>query len=401
MYVSHCFNLFSGEKRHTGLSMMQQKRIPVLLAAALFFALFHATAAAAADRFREVETLVKQSIADSVFPGASIAVLYKDDVVFHKAFGTLTYDRHSPPAQTSTIYDLASLTKPVVTTSIIMQLSERDSLDIDAPVSHYIPEFSRNGKGNITIRNLLLHNSGLIAHRFFIKTCRTADEVMQSICNESLVYPTGTRTTYSDLGFIILGAVIERVTGKTLQENFHERFSKPLGMRSTMFNPPDSLHSGIAPTEKDKSWTLSDPRPLVHDHNTALLGGAAGHAGLFSTTGDLLRFAAMLMQEGQYNGSTFFRPSTLEYFTQRHSESRALGWDLRSLNGRSSSGQYFSTNSYGHLGYTGTSIWIDPEKDLAVITLTNRVHPSSENIKIRKFRPLLHDTVIKSLEHEK
>ena len=377
--------------------MKQQKRIPVLLVVALLVTSFHATVAAAAGRFGAVETLVKQAIADSVFPGASIAVLYKDDVVFHKAFGTLTYDRHSPPAYTSTIYDLASLTKPIVTTSIIMQLNERGSLDIDAPVSRYIPEFSINGKGNVTIKNLLLHNSGLIAHRFFIKTCRTADEVLQSICNESLAYPTGTRTAYSDLGFVILGTIIERVTGKTLEENFQERFSQPLDMQSTMFNPPDSLHSKIAPTEKDKSWTLPKPRPLVHDHNTALLGGAAGHAGLFSTTGDLLRFVAMLMQEGQYNGSTFFRPSTLRYFTQRHSESRALGWDLRSLNGRSSSGKYFSANSYGHLGYTGTSIWIDPEKDLAVIALTNRVHPSSENIKIRKFRPLLHDTVIKCL----
>ncbi len=381
--------------------MKQQKRIPVLLVVTLLVTSFHATVAAAADRFGAIETLVKQSVADSVFPGASIAVLYKNDVVFHKAFGTLTYDRHSPPAQTSTLYDLASLTKPVVTTNIIMQLSERGSLDIDAPVSRYIPEFSRNGKGNITIRNLLLHNSGLIAHRFFIKTCRTADEVIQSICNESLAYPTGTRTAYSDLGFVILGTIIERVTGKTLEENFQERFSQPLDMQSTMFNPPDSLHSKIAPTEKDKSWTLPKPRPLVHDHNTALLGGAAGHAGLFSTTGDLLRFVAMLMQEGQYNGSSFLRPSTLRYFTQRHSESRALGWDLRSLNGRSSSGQYFSANSYGHLGYTGTSIWIDPEKDLAVIALTNRVHPSSENIKIRKFRPLLHDTVIRCLGLEK
>ena len=377
--------------------MKQHKRIYTLLVAALFAATMHATAAAA-HKFKALEALVEQSIADSVFPGASIAVLYKDDVVFHKAFGRQTYDKHSPPADISTIYDLASLTKPVVTTSIIMQLSEKDSLDIHAPVSRYIPEFSRNGKGNVTIKNLLLHNSGLIAHRFFIKTCRTADEVVEAIYNEKLVSPPGSKTKYSDLGFITLGKVIERVTGTTLEENFNARFVQPFGMRSTHFNPPDSFHRRIAPTEKDTLWTIPKPRPLVHDHNTALLGGVAGHAGLFSTTGDLLMFVKMLMQEGSYNGTTFFSPSTLKRFTQRHpGHSRALGWDLRSLNGRSSSGQYFSASSYGHLGYTGTSIWIDPEKDLAVITLTNRVYPSSENIKIRKFRPALHNTVIKCL----
>ncbi|MCG8343782.1 MAG: beta-lactamase family protein, partial [Chlorobiales bacterium] len=284
------------------------------------------------------------------------------------------------------------------TTSIIMQLSEKDSLDMDAPVARYIPEFSSNGKENVTIKNLLLHNSGLIAHRFFIKTSQTADEAMEAIYKERLLSPPGSKTTYSDLGFITLGKVIERLTGKTLAENFRERFSKPLGMQSTWFNPPDSLHAEIAPTEKDTSWTLPKPRPLVHDHNAALLGGAAGHAGLFSTTGDLLVFVTMLMQEGSYNGMAYFNPSTVHRFTKRRSgHSRALGWDLRSLKGRSSSGKHFSQDSYGHLGYTGTSIWIDPEKELAVITLTNRVHPSSENIKIRKFRPALHNTVIKCL----
>ena len=374
-----------------------QRPIAFFLLTILFVTSLHATAFAV-NRFKALEILVEQSIADSVFPGASIAVIYNDDVVFHKDFGRLTYDKHSLPVDTSTVFDLASLTKPIVTTSIIMQLSEKDSLDMDAPVARYIPEFSSNGKENVTIKNLLLHNSGLIAHRFFIKTSQTADEAMEAIYKERLLSPPGSKTTYSDLGFITLGKVIERLTGKTLAENFQERFSKPLGMQSTWFNPPDSLHAEIAPTEKDTSWTFPKPRPLVHDHNAALLGGYAGHAGLFSTTGDLLVFVTMLMQEGSYNGREYFNPSTVRRFTKRRSgHSRALGWDLRSLNGRSSSGSYFSADSYGHLGYTGTSIWIDPEKDLAVITLTNRVHPSSENIKIRKFRPALHNTVIKCL----
>lgn len=377
--------------------MKPHKRLHIFLAAVLFVTSLQTTASAK-NRFKPVETLVEQSIADNVFPAASIAVIYRDNVVFHEAFGRMTYGKNSPPVDTSTIFDIASLTKPIVTTSIIMQLSERDSLDIDAPVSRYIPEFARNGKENVTIKNLLLHNSGLIAHRFLIKTCRTADEATASIYNEPLRTQTGTKTTYSDLGFITLGKVIERITGNSLEKNFSTRFSKPLGMQSTLFNPPKSLHSEIAPTEKDTLWSLTEPRPLVHDHNAALLGGVAGHAGLFSTTEDLLVFVQMLMQEGSYNDSVFFSPSTLKHFTRRNQGSRALGWDLRSLNGRSSSGQYFSTSTYGHLGFTGTSIWIDPEKELAVITLTNRVHPTSENTKIRRFRPLLHDTVIKCLD---
>ena len=362
---------------------------------------FLSVKATAADRFSPLDALVEQSIADRVFPSASIVVIYRNDVVFHKAFGRQTYDKRSLRVDTSTIYDLASLTKPVVTTAVIMQLSERDSLDLDASVSRYLPEFARNGKEHVTIKNLLLHNSGLVAHRFFIKTCNTPEEVMQAIYNEQLVSPPGTKTTYSDLGFITLGKLIERVTGKTLEENFNERFSRPLGMRSTVFNPPDFLHSSIAPTETDTLWSLSESRPLVHDHNAALLGGYAGHAGLFSTTGDLIEFVKMILQEGRHNGKRYVKASTVKKFTKRRpGASRALGWDLRSLNGRSSSGGFFSANSYGHLGYTGTSIWIDPEKNLAVITLTNRVHPTSENIKIRKFRPLLHDTVIKCLELE-
>ena len=351
----------------------------------------------AGGRFAALESLARQAVADSVFPSASIAVVYRGETVFHKAFGRLTYRKTSAVADTSTIYDLASLTKPLVTASIVMQLDERDSIDIDAPVSRYFPEFSGNGKESVTVKNLLLHDSGLRAHRFFIKTCSTPGEVMRTICEETLQSPPGEKTVYSDLGFITLGHVIERITGRTLADNFYARFSGPLGMRSTLFNPPPSLSGLIAPTERDTSWRFDRPRPLVHDHNAALLGGEAGHAGLFSTSGDLVRFVTMFMQEGRYKGKTFFSPQTLRRFTERHPGSRSPGWDLRSIDGPSSSGSYFSERSYGHLGYTGTSLWIDPEKDLAVIVLSNRVHPTSENTRIRKFRPELHDTVIRCL----
>jgi serine-type D-Ala-D-Ala carboxypeptidase len=351
----------------------------------------------AAD-FGPLERIALEAVRDGVFPGTSIAVIHRGKTVFHRAFGRYTYSAASPSADTTTIYDLASLTKAVVTTSIVMQLVERDSLDLDAPVARYLPAFAGRGKEKVSVRNLMLHNSGLRAHTFFYKSCRTPEEVCSAIDDDTLISPPGTATLYSDLGFITLGRIVETVTGKSLDANFRQRFSLPLGMRRTLFNPPSGLLGSIAPTEQDTSWHFSMKRPLVHDQNAALLGGVAGHAGLFSTTGDLVTYVSMMMQNGSYKGKRYFRPETVHMFTSRSGKApRALGWDLRSLEGSSSAGTAFSASSWGHLGFTGTSIWVDPEKDLAVIMLSNRVHPTSENISIRKFRPLLHDTVVRCI----
>jgi len=352
---------------------------------------------AMAHDFRPLEATMNKAVSDSVFPGASVAVLYKGRVVFHKAFGRLTYDPHSTPTDTTTIYDLASLTKAIATTSIAMQLVERDSLSLQAPVSKYLPAFSGKGKEHITIEQLLRHTSGLRAHTLFSKTCATPEELFNAITADTLLSKPGTKTLYSDLGFMLLGKIIESITKNKLDANFHHRFAEPLGMRSTMFTPPQSLMPRIAPVEQDTLWPFSVQRPLVHDQNAALLGGVAGHAGLYSTTGDLIRMVTMLMDGGSVNGYTSIHAATLKKFLARKDSERASGWDLRSLDGHSSSGDYFSSSSYGHLGYTGTSIWIDPEKELAVILLCNRVYPSSANIKIRTFRPLLHNTVCSSL----
>ena len=350
-----------------------------------------------AHDFRPLEAVMDKAVSDTVFPGASLAVLYKGKVVFHKAFGRMTYDPKSSPADTTTMYDLASLTKAVVTTSIAMQLVERDSLSLQAPVSRYLPGFAKNGKENVTIEQLMRHTSGLRAHSFYAKSCRTPQELFCAIEADTLLSPPGTTTLYSDLNFMLLGKIIENLTGQTLSANFHQRFAGPLGMNSTMFTPPASLVWRIAPVEKDTLWPFKVQRPLVNDQNAALLGGVAGHAGLFSTTGDLIDIVTMLMQGGTLNGRTYFRAATLRKFLSRNGYPRAVGWDVRSSDGHSSAGDYFSNSSYGHLGYTGTSIWIDPEKELAVILLSNRVYPTSENIKIRKFRPLLHNSVVKCL----
>ncbi len=350
-----------------------------------------------AHDFRPLEATMEKAVSDTVFPGASLAVLYKGEVVFHKAFGRMTYSLQSRPAETTTLYDLASLTKAVATTSIAMELVERDSLSLQAAVSHYLPGFAKNGKERVTIEQLMRHTSGLRAHTFFAKSCTTPEELFKAIEADTLLTAPGTKTLYSDFNFMLLGKIIENITGHTLAANFHQRFAAPLGMSSTMFTPPPSLAWRIAPVEQDTLWPFKVPRPLVNDQNAALLDGIAGHAGLFSTTGDLLVMMKMIMQGGSLNHRDYFRPATLRKFLSRTEYPRAIGWDLCSLDGHSSAGELFSSSSYGHLGYTGTSIWVDPEKELAVILLSNRVYPSSENIKIRKFRPLLHNSVVQCL----
>jgi serine-type D-Ala-D-Ala carboxypeptidase len=384
----------SSESRSATMQSLRVLIISCFILAGLSTAL---PARALAYNFKPLEAVVEKAVSDSVFPGASLAVLYKGKVVFHKAFGRMTYEGGSSPADTTTIYDLASLTKAVVTTSIVMQLVDRDSLALQNPVSKYLPDFGANGKEKVTIEHLLRHTSGLRAHTYFAKSCKTPEKLFKAIEADSLLSPPGKTTLYSDLGFMLLGKIVETITGQSLAANFHARFAAPLGMNSTMFTPPPSILWRIAPVEKDTLWPFNVQRPLVHDQNAALLGGIAGHAGLYSTTGDLIRMTRMLMNGGTADHRVYFRKSTLSRFLSRSTSERALGWDLRSLNGHSSAGDFFSTSSYGHLGFTGTSIWIDPEKELAVILLSNRVWPTSDNIKIRSFRPLLHNTVVISL----
>lgn len=376
---------------------MQPLRIIFILCITLAGSLTALPARALAFDFRPLETVVEKAVSDSVFPGASLAVLYKGKVVFHKAFGKMTYKAESSPVDTTTIYDLASLTKAISTTSIVMQLVDRDSLSLQSQVSRYLLDFGCNGKERVTIAHLLRHTSGLRAHSYFAKNCASPSDLFRAIETDTLLSPPGTTTLYSDLGFILLGKIVATITGKSLAANFHARFAVPLGLHSTMFTPPASILKRVAPVEQDTLWPFRTPRPLVHDQNAALLGGVAGHAGLYSTTGDLITFTRMLMHGGTSGRRIYFRKETLRNFLSRSSAERALGWDLRTAGSHSSAGEFFSPASYGHLGYTGTSIWIDPQQDLAVILLSNRVWPTSANIKIRKFRPLLHNTVAECL----
>ncbi len=350
--------------------------------------------------FEKVRKTIEAAIKDSAFPSAVVAVMQNGRVLFHEAFGRLTYDTLSARTDTNTIYDLASVTKVLATTLCLMRLYDEGKIRLTDSVKTFIPEFGNRGKEKILVRNLLIHDSGLIAFRRYSQFCPSADSALRHIYNDTLIKPVGDSTIYSDLNFILLGEIIRRITGKPLNEYFEETFAKPLGLQHTFFAPPDSLRYRIAPTEVDCTWKLPFARPLVHDPTAALFGGVSGHAGLFSTASDILSLMQVMMNGGSFGGRTFFKKETVALFTQRDSvhRARALGWDVRDGGEKASTGKYFSMQSYGHLGYTGTSVWVDPTRQLCVVFLTNRVYPTSANNKIRAVRRLLHDAVIESLD---
>lgn len=347
--------------------------------------------------FNKVELLIKNSIADSVFPGAVLLIWKQGKIIFEEPFGQLTYDDSSAEVTTSTIYDLASLTKVIATTNAAMICVDRNLFSINDKVTKYIPAFAANGKEEITIKNLLMHNSGLPAFKKYYTMYNSPGEVLNDIYSSSLVYKTGTKTIYSDLGMITLGKIIEKVTGKRLDVFCSEEIFKPLEMNDTYFNPPSLLRYRIAPTEFDNYWRKRLLIGEVHDETASLLNGVAGHAGLFSTAGDISKVLQMLLQKGVYNGNRIIDSSTVKSFTSRRSNGRGLGWDMKSPTG-SSAGDLFSDKSYGHTGFTGTSVWTDPERDLFAVFLTNRVYPTRDNNKIIKIRPELHNMIIKAAE---
>ncbi len=350
--------------------------------------------------FNDVDMVINKAIEDKSFPGAVVLVWKDGQTIFEKAYGNFTYDLTSPKVKTNTIYDLASLTKVVATTTAAMICYDRNLISLDDRVTKFIPEFGENGKENITIKNLMIHNSGLPAWKKFYGRDLKYDDVINEIYSSQLEYKPGEKTVYSDLGIITLGKIIEKVTGMTLDIFCRDEIFFPLKMNSTFFNPNDSLKIFCAPTETDNYWRMKTLQGEVHDETSAMLNGVAGHAGLFSTADDLAKLMSVLINKGKFEQKQFIKQSTIELFTKRYSaeSTRAIGWDTKSDSG-SSAGKYFSKNSFGHTGYTGTSIWADPERNLFVVFLTNRVYPTRENTKIQKIRPQLHNAVIKCIEN--
>jgi beta-N-acetylhexosaminidase len=357
--------------------------------------------AAAESRLKPAYDVLDRAVADHAFPGGVLAVGYRGELQVH-AFGRQTYDASSPAVAPDTIYDAASLTKAVVTTTLVAMQVESGRIALDVPVERYIPEWKAGPnpewRKRITIRNLLTHSSGLPAHKDYFLTIHSQREAIASICKESLEYEPGTKTVYSDLGFILLGEILERTTGRTIDQLARERIFTPLGMADTLFKPPKVLSNRVAPTEQDATFRKRLLRGEVHDENAFAMGGVAGHAGMFATAPDLAAFSQMLLNGGIYGHQRLLTRATLAQFIAPQAiaaGTRTLGWMVPTTD--STSGRYFSARSFGHLGFTGTSIWIDPERQLFVILLTNRVYPTRANDKITAVRPAVHDAVVEAL----
>ena len=349
--------------------------------------------------FTGVDSIIYNGITEKAFPGAALLINLDGKTIYKKGFGKFTYESDSPDVKPSTIYDLASLTKVIATTTAAMICIDRKYFTLDDKVEKFIPDFKANDKENITIRNLLLHNSGLPAWEKFYDKNLTKDQILSDIYSSKLEYKTGSKTVYSDLGMIVLGKVIEKVTNSSLDKFCKKEIFEPLGMNDTYFNPPDSVKYKIPPTENDTYWRNRLIKGEVHDETASLLGGVSGHAGLFSNVEDLAKFLLLILNKGFYKNKRIINSETVELFTKRQSQesSRALGWDTKSETG-SSAGNLFGTISFGHTGFTGTSIWVDPDRNLFVVFLTNRVYPSREKNKLLSIRPKLHDAVIRAID---
>ncbi len=332
------------------------------------------------------------AVASRAYPGGVVAVGRHDTVLYLHAFGHLDYE-HRRPATTATVYDLASLTKVIGLTTALMQLVAEGKVALDTPAVRYVAAFRDSA---VTIRQLLTHSSGLPAWKPLYEQAHSRQDMFALVDAEPLEAPPGTRMAYSDLGAIVLTQVVEHVAGERLDRYLQERLFRPLGMRDTRYLPPVSWRSRIAPTELDTTYRHRLVRGEVHDENAAAMGGISGHAGLFSTAPDLVKFAQFVLRTLRGEGPAA-RPhgaghivdsATVAEFTRVQDpafSSRALGWDTPSKG--SSAGDRLSPRAFGHTGFTGTSIWIDPEQDLFVILLTNRVYPTRQNDQIMKVRP--------------
>jgi serine-type D-Ala-D-Ala carboxypeptidase len=371
--------------------------------------------------FQSVESAFQRAVTEGVFPGAVVLVGHDDKLVYERAFGCRSLEPREAAMEIDTIFDLASLTKPVATTTAFMLLVKEKKLRIDDLITRVIPMFGVLGKNLTTFRHLLNHSSGLPAWKgyfeeiirnekggrlHFVSSRAAKTYVYEQIYREKPLSAPGARCLYSDLGFMILGEAIEVLTGNTLDRFCQDKIFKPLGLRATGFVDLTQLRTRrlhpveemIAPTE-NCPWRKKILCGEVHDDNAYAMGGVAGHAGLFSSARDVHQFV-LRMGECLRGKSDFLPQALVQEFLKKDETpghgNFALGWDTPSADG-SASGRLFSSRSVGHLGFTGCSLWWDLEKNCHVILLTNRVHPSRKNEKIKEFRPFIHDEIMKAL----
>tara|TARA_S200000501_G_scaffold169855_1_gene160010 strand:+ start:63236 stop:66043 length:2808 start_codon:yes stop_codon:yes gene_type:complete len=345
--------------------------------------------------------IINNAISDSIFPGAQLFVSKKNKVLINQSFGSFTYEKDSKLVSNESIYDVASLTKVLSTTPVAMKLVQKKLLSLDFYLSDFYPEFKKGNKKNITVRHLLTHSSGLPAYIEYFKSDKILNksDIIEDIVNLDLEYVPDEKMVYSDLGMMLLADVIEKVSDSNLDKLSNRYFFKPLGMSKTSFNP---LDKDIAvPTEYDDYFRMRLIKGEVHDENAFILGGVSGHSGLFSNATDIGSFAKFFLNEGIYLGRRYLKKNLIKEFTTKIKNpvksDRALGWDTPSIKG-SSAGDYFSNMSYGHLGFTGTSLWVDPEKEIIIVFLTNRVHPSRNKKGIYKVRRELHNSIMTNIK---
>ena len=362
----------------------------------------HAAFSKQESRFARTFMLIREAIRQRAFPGAALAVTHRGALIVSRGFGRFTYDSQSPEVRADTTFDLASLTKVVATTAMATLLYERGLLRLEDRVAAVIPEFvtlappdQRAEREAVTVRMLLAHSSGLPAYVKLFETAHGRDELLRAAMATPLIAPPGSKAEYSDIGFIVLGEILARVAGAQLDVFAQREIFAPLGMSRTCFNPPADWKTEVPPTEDDRIFRRRIIQGEVNDENASVMDGVAGHAGLFAPATDIARFAECMLRVG----APIFRPDTVQLFTRRevspYGTSRALGWDTPSH--PSSSGTHFSPRSYGHLGFTGTSLWIDSDRQLSVTLLTNRTWPDRNAQAIRKVRPLVHDAIIEAL----
>jgi CubicO group peptidase (beta-lactamase class C family) len=345
--------------------------------------------------------VMQHAINDSVFPGGVVGVMRNGALVWQQGYGYHDYTKTKSVAS-NTVYDLASVTKIMATTTSIMKLVSQGKVDVDDPVSEYIPEFNTLEKQEITIRHLLLHTSGLPAFRIYVDKLKSRDEIVEAVRNEPIINKPGKTYVYSDLGFILLAEIVHEVTGKHVDEFAADEIFSKLDMYDTLYNPYKTgsrFNGRVPPTEIDTVYNRGTVLEVAHDERAYFMDGVAGHAGLFSSAQNIAKYTFMLLNEGDYAGENVIEAEVVEQFTSHQSpiNHRGLGFDRKS-EGFSSAGELTGPQTFGHLGFTGTSLWMDPDEDIAIILLTNRTYPSrSYGSQISRVRAEVADTVMKSI----
>ena len=341
-----------------------------------------------APDFAKVDEAVEAALKRGDCPGAVVLVVHKDEVVLRKAYGNRAVEPDKLPMTADAIFDLASLTKPIATGTSIMMLIEKGMLRPEDKVAKHWPAFAANGKGDVTIAHLLLHTSGLTADNAEADYKDGREKALERIAALKLEAPPGTRFKYSDVGFIVLGELVEKVGGVSFERFAKQHVFEPLKMNDTGFNPGEVFKKRIAPTGKRDGQIIHG---TVHDPRAFRLGGVAGHAGLFAPADDLARYCRMMLREGELDSRRILKAETVKLFTEPHEvpgdppkkQFRSYGWDVDTAYSSQRGDHFPKGTGYGHTGFTGTSIWIDPKSQTAIIILTNRVHPADKGNAIR------------------